>query len=153
MDELDKKLEEIVMYLLDGTQPENVDISNGNTIETIKQAFIDAGWRPPYEATPGATTNLVMGIEASRSDGTPDKQYSVVELGRTYRTNSSVRPPLSIVLSGRSPLLMTGQEWYDNFVTEFMITPPEVLARNTDLILDYVFLVARKASGIDEAAQ
>lgn len=129
MDELDKKLDEILDYMgsayypgheyPDSYEPQNVELRK-EALPQVKQAFIDAGW----------VERINDGFEKGHKAG-----YHVAEL--EYQAVGYVGVDLK-------PGMMTGPEWYAKFEKEL-----KAFNEYDPFYHDRILPVAKKAAGIE----
>lgn len=119
MNDLDDKLREILEDWYPGVMYENV-------IPKIKKLYAD-------EVTPKVDTIMqdMVNLQANL-------KYDMLRLGMTP-TPVNITADFS---KGKLSELMTGQEWYDNFVKEWL------KVNHTDLKTYEILEIAKKSSGI-----
>jgi hypothetical protein len=127
MDDLDKKLEEIWK----GSSPDN------GAYKQIKQAFIEDGW---VKIITGECTHPDFKKRNCRLNH--ECEYCVF-CGEERHMSASEQDS-----HDKSVPTMTGQEWYERFLEEYLQVYRDNRDKSGDFIAGQAVLAAKKASGI-----
>lgn len=136
-DDLTKKLDDLVGFIINDASLNGIETDRYPWVNNIKQAFMDEGW---------INTQPDHYLLSSLQQSTPTGKLTLAYLEEQM---DALNKDSSIDWAKRHGY-MTGQEWYDRFVSEILSEfayeyPNHLDGYSIDTFLD----AAKKASGIE----